>query len=61
MSPLQQVLAWFAGIVVSFILILNTLQISAPRLSLEDPGYRFFSLVNSLSGSISPSIHSLGP
>ena len=47
MSPLQQVLAWFAGIVVSFILILNTLQISAPRLSLEDPGYRFFSLVNS--------------
>lgn len=46
-SPLQQVLAWFAGIVVSFILILNTLQISAPRLSLEDPGYRFFSLVNS--------------
>lgn len=46
-SPLQQVLAWFAGIVVSFILILNTLQISAPRLSLEDPGYRFFSLINS--------------
>ncbi len=47
MSPLQQFLAWIAGIVVSFILFLNTLQLSAPSVTLNDPGYRFFSLVNS--------------
>ncbi len=47
MSPIQQFFAWLAGIVVSLILILNTLQVSAPSVNLTDPGYRFFSLVNS--------------
>lgn len=47
MSPLQKVLAWIAGVIFSLILILNTLQISAPSISINDPGYRFFSLVNS--------------
>lgn len=47
LNPLQQVIAWIAGIVMSLVLILNTLQVSAPSINLSDPGYRFFSLVNS--------------
>ncbi len=47
MNPLQKILAWMVGIVFSFILILNTLQVSSPSVSLNDPGYRFFGLVNS--------------
>lgn len=47
MSPLQKIIAWVVGLLVSLILILNTLQLTTPSVTLNDPGYRFFSLINS--------------
>lgn len=45
-SPFQKALAWILGIVLSFILLINVIQMTSPALGQSDPGYRFWTLLH---------------